>query len=151
MNVTLKNAEIFGGLVLSGEGGSAIGGGPPAPLRIQPPSLLVCCFFVFAEMGATSTASGWLEINPFLSEKRTFSYRSEPLWCNSSFSCINDLEICLASRSLLPTISMEMKQDLKAPVLLTTLNIMLHAKLSISVIIFLICMLPSKKDMQGTV
>jgi len=31
----------------------------PLPLiRTQPPSLLLCCFFVFAEMGATSTASG---------------------------------------------------------------------------------------------
>jgi len=33
----------------------------PLPLlRIRPPSLLVYCFFVFAEMGATSTASGLL-------------------------------------------------------------------------------------------
>jgi hypothetical protein len=30
----------------------------PLPLlRTHPPSLLVCCFLVFAEMGATSTAS----------------------------------------------------------------------------------------------
>jgi len=45
----------------------------PLPLlRTHPPSLLVCCFcfLVFAEMGATSTASKWLEINLFLSEKR---------------------------------------------------------------------------------
>ena len=43
----------------------------PLPfLRIHPPSLLVCCFLVFVEMGATSTASGWLEVNLFLSEKR---------------------------------------------------------------------------------
>ena len=43
----------------------------PLPLlRTHPFSLLVCCFFGFAEMGATSTASGRLEVNPFLSEKR---------------------------------------------------------------------------------
>jgi len=31
----------------------------PLPLlRTHPPSLLVCCFFVLAEMGATSIASG---------------------------------------------------------------------------------------------
>jgi len=35
----------------------------PLPLlRTRPPSLLVCCFFVFVEMGATSTASGRLEV-----------------------------------------------------------------------------------------
>jgi hypothetical protein len=34
-------------------------------LRTHPPSLLVCCFFVLAEMGTTSTASGRLEVNLF--------------------------------------------------------------------------------------
>ena len=39
----------------------------PLPLlRTHPPSLLVCCFFVLAEMGATSTAFGRL----ILSAKR---------------------------------------------------------------------------------
>ena len=43
----------------------------PLPLlRTHPPSLLVCCFFVFVEMGPTSTASGRLEVNLFLSEKQ---------------------------------------------------------------------------------
>jgi hypothetical protein len=43
----------------------------PLPLlRTRPPSLLVCCFFDFAEMGATSTASGRLEVTLFSSEKR---------------------------------------------------------------------------------
>jgi len=44
----------------------------PRPLlRIHPPfSLLVCCCFVFVEIGATSTASGRLEANLFLFEKR---------------------------------------------------------------------------------
>jgi len=41
----------------------------PLPLqRTYPPSLLVCCFFVFAEMEATSTTSGQLEVNLLLSE-----------------------------------------------------------------------------------
>ena len=39
-------------------------------LRTRPPALLVCYFFDFAEMGATKTASGRLEVNLFLSEKR---------------------------------------------------------------------------------
>jgi hypothetical protein len=43
----------------------------PLPLlRINPPSLLVCCFLVFEEMGATSTVSEQLEVDLFLSEKR---------------------------------------------------------------------------------
>ena len=43
----------------------------PLPLlRTHPPSLLVCCFLVFTEMGATSTAFGRLEVNLFLSGKR---------------------------------------------------------------------------------
>ena len=43
----------------------------PLPLlRARPPSLLVCCFFVYAVMGATSSASGRLEMNLLLSEKR---------------------------------------------------------------------------------
>jgi len=51
----------------------------PLPvLRTHPPSLLVCCFFVSAEMGATSTASGRLEVNLFLSEK----------WGGKSHFCI---------------------------------------------------------------
>ena len=42
----------------------------PLPLlRTHPPSLLVCCFFVFVEMGPTSTAFGRLEVNLLMSEK----------------------------------------------------------------------------------
>jgi len=41
-------------------------------------------------------------------------------------------------RSLLP-ISMETTHDPKEPVLLTALKVMRHAKLSLSVIMFLIC------------
>ena len=44
----------------------------PLPLlRTRPPSLLVCCFFVLAEMGATSAAFGRLEVNIILSKKRS--------------------------------------------------------------------------------
>ena len=46
---------------------------PLPPLRTRPPPLLVvCCFFVFAEMvGANSTASGRRqEVNLFLFGKR---------------------------------------------------------------------------------
>jgi len=43
----------------------------PLPLlRTHSPALLVCCFFVFAEMGAISTASGQLEVNLLLSVKQ---------------------------------------------------------------------------------
>ena len=72
VNVTLENAEIFGS-VLFGEGGS-VGGGwrccrsapglpqlPPATPKNLPTANLL--FFVFAGMGATSTASERLEVN----------------------------------------------------------------------------------------
>jgi hypothetical protein len=36
----------------------------------QPPFITICCFFVFAEMGTTSTASGRLEVKLYLSEKQ---------------------------------------------------------------------------------
>jgi len=68
----------------------------PLPLlRTHPPSLLrarpvVCCFFVFAKMGATSTASGRLEVNPFFVWEAGWK---EPLMYNPSFSCIRNLKI----------------------------------------------------------
>ena len=38
----------------------------PLPLlRTHPPSLLACCFPIFAEMGPTSTAFGRPEVNLF--------------------------------------------------------------------------------------
>ena len=79
--VTSENADIFGS-VLSGEGGSEGGGWrccwsapglpqlPPATPRTHPLSLLVCCFFVFVEKGATSTVFRRLEVNLFFYEKR---------------------------------------------------------------------------------
>ena len=83
-------------------------------------------------MGTTS-ASGRLEVNLFLSEEGW----KEPLWYNPGFSCIGNLEI-LHSRSLLP-LSMQTKQEPREPVLLIALKIMLHAELCLSEIIFLIC------------
>ena len=69
VNVTLENVEIFG-LVLSGESYLLVAAGGavevllvslscPLPLLgTHFPSLLVCCFFVFAEMGDIRTAGG---------------------------------------------------------------------------------------------
>jgi hypothetical protein len=74
MNVTLKNVEIFGS-VLFGEGVSVAGGWrcfrgapglpqlPPATPKNLPPFIAILFFFVFAEMGATSTTSGRPELN----------------------------------------------------------------------------------------
>ena len=84
VNVTLENAEIVPlvGSLLSGKVDLLMAAGVaaevllvslscPLPLlRTHPPSLLVCCFLVLAGMGATNTASGRLEVNLFLSEKR---------------------------------------------------------------------------------
>ena len=52
--------------------------------------------------------------------------------------------------SLLP-MSMETTHDPKEPVLLIPFKIMRHAKLCLSVIMFLICVLAPRKDVQGTV
>jgi hypothetical protein len=73
----------------------------PLPLLItRPPSLLVCYFFISAKMGATSTASGRLEVNLYLSEKGIggtiyITHTSEPF---------EDLGLMLKDfRSLLPS------------------------------------------------
>ena len=85
-------------------------------------------------MGAISTASGRLEVFLFLFEKRGGK---------SCFSIIlvsavlGIKRFCIASRSLLP-ISMQTKLDPGEPVLLMALKIMLHAKLCLSVVIFLV-------------
>jgi len=57
----------------------------PLPLRsLHPPQLLaVCCFYVFAKMGATRTASGRLELNLFLSEKRGREHSASEYCCLS--------------------------------------------------------------------
>jgi hypothetical protein len=57
----------------------------------------------------------------------------------------------MVMRLLLP-ISMEATHDPKEPVLLIALRfIMRHAKLCLSVIMFLICVCAPRKDVQGTV
>ena len=81
VNVTLKNAEIFG-LVLPGGSGS-VGGvwrccrsalGVPQfpPATSKNPTLLIASLFLFCfhGVGATSTAARRLEVNQILSEKR---------------------------------------------------------------------------------
>ena len=86
-------------------------------------------------MGTTS-ASGRLEVNLFLSEEGW----KEPLWYNPGFSCIGNLKI-LHSQPF-TAISMQTKQDPREPVLLMALKIMLimlHAKLCLSMIIILFC------------
>jgi uncharacterized BrkB/YihY/UPF0761 family membrane protein len=59
---------------------------------------------------------------------------------------------CMVIRSLSP-MSLETMHDHKEPVLLIALRIMRHAKLCLSVIMFLICVyvLAPRKDVQGTV
>ena len=81
-------------------------------------------------MGATSTASGRLEVNLFLSEKRGGKSHFGIILVSAVFGI---LRFCIASRSLLP-ISMQAKQDPREPVLLMALKIILHAKLCLSMI-----------------
>ena len=87
-------------------------------------------------MGVTSTISGRLEVILSLSEK----------WGGKShlgtFLLLAVSEIwrfCMVIRSLLP-ISLETMHDPNEPVLLIALKIMRHAKLCLSVIMFLISM-----------
>ena len=93
-------------------------------------------------MGATSTASGQLEINLFLSEKRSGKSHFG-LGCHLVSAVWEGCGI--ASRPLLP-VSMQTKQDPREPVLLMALKIMLHAKSCLSVIISFIrvCWYPEK-------
>ena len=73
-------------------------------------------------MGAISTASGRLEVNLILSEKRGGK---------SHFGIIH-------SQSFTATY-MQTKQDPREPVLLMAVKIILHAKLCLLMSIFLIC------------
>jgi hypothetical protein len=69
VNVTLKNAEIFGlalgrvDLLMAGGAAEVLPFSLSCPLpllRTHPPSLLVCCFFDLAEMGAPRVrVYGW--------------------------------------------------------------------------------------------
>ena len=107
----------------------------PLPLRRTHLPTLVCCFCVFAARGVTSTKSGRLEINMSLSEKRGGKSHLGTIL----LSAVSGIwRFCMAIRSLLP-ISLEAMHDPKGPVLLIALNITRHAKLCLSVIMFLIC------------
>jgi hypothetical protein len=126
------------GLVALLVAGSAAGMLPvncPLPLRRAHPPTLVCCFCVFAAMGVTSTKSGRLEINLSLSGK----------WGGKShlgtilLSAVSGIwRFCMVIQSLLP-ISLEKMHDPKESVFLIAIKIMRHAKLCLSVIMFLIC------------
>jgi hypothetical protein len=154
VNVTMENAEVFGS-VQSGEGGT-VGGGwrccrsapglpqlHPAAPKNPPPFIASLFLFCFCRDG--STASGRLELNLLLSEKRS----GKSYFGIFYLSAVSGIWIfCIPKLLLLPT-SMQTKQDLKEHVLLMTLTIMLHAKLCLSVNIFLV--LVSRKNMQGTV
>jgi len=107
----------------------------PLPFRKTHPPTLVCCFCVFAAMGVTSTKSGRLEVNRSLSGKRG---GKSHLGTNLLSAVSGTWRFCMVIRSLL-AISLETMHDPKEPVLLIALKIMRHAKLCLSVIMFLIC------------
>jgi len=87
-------------------------------------------------VGVTSTKSGQLEVNLSLSRKRGGKSHLETIL----LSAVSGIwRFCMIIRSLLPII-LETMHDLKEPVLLIAFKIMRHAKLYLSVIMFLICM-----------
>jgi len=86
-------------------------------------------------MGVTSTKSGRLEVNLSLSGKRGGKSHLGAILLSA---VSGTWRFCMVICSLLP-ISMETMHDPKEPVLLAALKIMRHAKLCLSVIIFLIC------------
>jgi len=107
----------------------------PLPLRRTHPPTLICCFCVFAAMGVTITKPGRLQINLSLSEKRGGKSHLGAIL----LSAVSGIwRFCMVIRSLLP-MSLETTHDHKEPVLLIALKIMRHAKLCLSVIMFLIC------------
>jgi len=108
----------------------------PLPLRRTQPPTLVCYFCVFAALGVTSTKSGRLEVNLSLSGKRGAGKSHLGTILLSAVSEI--WRFCMVIRLLLP-ISMETTHDPKDSILLIALKIMRHAKLCLSVIMFLIC------------
>jgi hypothetical protein len=86
-------------------------------------------------MGVTSTKSGRLEVSLSLSEKRGGKSHLGTIL----FSTVSEIwRFCMVIRSLLP-MSLETMHDPKEPVLLIAYKIMRHAKLCLSVIMFLIC------------
>ena len=92
-------------------------------------------------MGVTSTNSGRLELNLSLFEKRDGKSHLGTilLWLfqesgDSAWSSV----LCMVIRSLLP-VSLETMHDPKEPGFLINLKIVRHARLCLSVIMFLIC------------
>jgi len=109
------------------------------PLRKTHPPTLVCCFCVFAAMGVTSTESGRLEVILSLSGKRGGKSHLGTILLEVVLSAVSGIwRFCMIICLLLP-MSMETTHDHKEPVLLIALKIMRHAKLCLSVIMFLIC------------
>jgi hypothetical protein len=86
-------------------------------------------------MGVTSTKSGRLDVNLSLSGKRGGKSHLGTIL----LSAVSGIwRFCMVIRLLLP-ISLETMHNPKVLVLLIALKIMQHAKLCLSVIIFLIC------------
>jgi hypothetical protein len=144
VDFTPSFVEVFRSL-LSGVGGCTGGwrccwGAPSLP-ELPPstsknPSPYISLFFcVFAAMGVNSTKSGRLEVNLSLTGKQGGKSHLGTIL----LSAISGIwRFCMVIRSLLP-ISMETTHDPKEPVLLIALRIIWHAKLCLSVIMFLIC------------
>jgi len=87
-------------------------------------------------MGVTNTISGRLEVHLSLSGKRGGKSHLGKIL----LSAVSGIwRFCMVIRSLLP-ISLETMHDPKERVLLIALKIMRHAKLCLSVTMFLICM-----------
>jgi hypothetical protein len=124
--------------ILSGGGGSA--GGvwrccwsapsppqlPPATSKNPPSFIASLLLYWFCGDGSNQYSIRTAEVNLFLSEKRGGK---------SHFGIIMVSAAYKASRSLLP-LSMQTKLDLRKPVLLMALKVMLHAKLCLLEIIF---------------
>ena len=141
-DVTPRFAEVFRS-VLSGVGGSTGGWRccwdapsqlPPATTKSPPPyiSLLFLCF---CSDGSNQHKIWAAEVNLSLSGKRDGKSHLGTIL----LSAVSGIwRFCMVIRSLLP-ISLETMHDSKEPVLLIALKITRHAKLCLSVVIFLIC------------
>ena len=108
----------------------------PLPLRRTHPPTLVCCACVFAAVGVTITKSGRLEVNLFLSGKRGGKSHLGTILLSAVSGIWRFCMVILCS--LLPIFS-ETMHNPKVPILLIAFKIMRHAKLCLSVIMFLIC------------
>jgi hypothetical protein len=144
VDVTPSFAEVFRS-VLFGVGGStggwqccwdapSISQLPPATPKNPPPyiSLLLLCF---CSDGSNQHKFGRLEVNLSLSGKRGGKSHLGTIL----LSAVSGIwRFCMVIRSLLPK-SLETTHDPQEPVLLIAFKIMRHAKLCLSVIMFLIC------------